>query len=380
MCSGSSEAPSRCCSKGNRLDHAPWTKTINVDDVQIGPESSSGVAIKARFNKQEVKLDATEVDYYVYALGQDPFAKGAVGDVLDPVILEHLEPVEDPNQSYQTYGVALPKDSQKDKPERGTTADASFRPSEIPRNPKGDPSHQSKSIAAFVKDTDADFLKPETYKDRSEAFRDLNVVVGLQFAGSSRAGGLWVLGAAAFQLVFEPQGYKDKADLAPYGRVAKDYKERVGKETNRPIDNKILVQAMMGQTRFEVRSVVISPQLGTVKSSIGAMHAMMPSYISREANFSQDNPTMLRVFIASKYPNIDLKRVDEIIAAILVHRRFDYHPLGYDAWWQVHWRHVLEYWNEKPEGRAAVEKRQREELRQLQSKVDGAPGTQMFKG
>ena len=88
---------------------------------------------------------------------------------------------------------------------------------------------------------------------------------------------------------------------------------------------------------------------------------------------------MLRVFIASKYPNIELTRVDEIIAAILVHRRFDYHPLGYDAWWQVHWRHVLEYWNEKPEGREAVEKRQREELRQLQGKMDGVPGTLMSK-
>jgi len=106
---------------------------------------------------------------------------------------------------------------------------------------------------------------------------------------------------------------------------------------------------------------------------------MMPTYITREANFSQDNPTMLRVHIAPKYPNIELARVDEIIAAILVHRRFDYHPLGYDAWWQTHWRHVLEYWNAKPEQRGGVEERQREELRQLQGKVEGSPGTQTFK-
>jgi hypothetical protein len=366
--------------EGNRLEHAPWTKTISVDQVKIGPGTSTHVAVAATFKQAPVDLGTTEVDYYVYALGQDPFAPGAVGNVLDAKILEQLEPVEDPNQAYQTYGVELPKDSKKSQPSDGTTADPSFKPTPLQRNEKGDPSYQSQTIEQFVARTALDLAKPDTYRDNSAAFKDLNVVVGLKLAGSSaRTGGLWVLGAAAFQLVFEPQGYENKSDLAPYATVAKEFKARIEGKTQKKIDNRILVQAMLGQTRFEVRSVVISPQLGTVKSSIGALNGMMPAYISREANFSQDNPTMLRVYMASKYPNIELSRVDEIIAAILVHRRFDYHPLGYDAWWQTHWRHVLEYWNAKPEQRAVLEERQREELRGLQSKVEGSPGTQTFK-
>ncbi|HEY2030650.1 MAG TPA: hypothetical protein VGH20_15730 [Myxococcales bacterium] len=132
--------------------------------------------------------------------------------------------------------------------------------------------------------------------------------------------------------------------------------------------------------KMQPGTVLTGDQLGTIKSAIGARGAVMPRYVSREVNLSTDDRTVLRTHIAVKYPNIDEAQAQRIIEAVLSWRRTTsddmsrgFHPLGYDEWWQRHFRQMLEYWNARPQDRSELVVRHRLENQQG---FRGRPGFQ----
>ncbi|MGC3027011.1 hypothetical protein ACPUER_18000, partial [Burkholderia sp. DN3021] len=78
------------------------------------------------------------------------------------------------------------------------------------------------------------------------------------------------------------------------------------------------------QVKTEVASVVVSPQLATVKASAAAISSMMPRYVANgDANYTSDNRTMLRAHIAERYPSIANEQASDFIDEViqLRHRR-----------------------------------------------------------
>ncbi len=72
-------------------------------------------------------------------------------------------------------------------------------------------------------------------------------------------------------------------------------------------------------------STVGSPQLGGIRSGTSAMNGFMPKYVSGkpggDANFSHDDQTILRVFIAVNYPCVPEEDCQRIIAKMIQGRR-----------------------------------------------------------
>ncbi len=93
--------------------------------------------------------------------------------------------------------------------------------------------------------------------------------------------------------------------------------------------------------------VVGFAQLGAIRSTTSALNEHIPAHVARgEVDFSSDDVTTLRAFIALSYPHIDNVDSEHIINSILAHRRTGHHPYGYDAWWNDHWIGVLEWWEQ----------------------------------
>ena len=289
---------------GNRLLHAPHvppTKLIERTDFK--PDTAPQSAI-VKIDKHQDKIRVSfiipggavrheDVDLYVYALGQDGAAEGAVLNILDEAVRQkQLVPI------YDIQG-------------RHATAEEQRAHARAPRGAKP-PIHE-------------------------------NVIVGFQLVGTTFEAGIEVIGAAA--------------NMVANG----DQREK-----------------MLRVRDTQPGTVLTADQLGTIKSAIGSQNAVMPRYVTRDVNFSTDDRTVLRTHIAAKYPNVSEEQAQRIIEAILASRRTTdddmrqgYHPLGYDAWWQRHFRQMLEYWNTRPEQRASVARRHEVENR---VPLKGRPG------
>lgn len=73
--------------------------------------------------------------------------------------------------------------------------------------------------------------------------------------------------------------------------------------------------------RDQVSSVLQAAQLGAVKASLGALEAFIPGYVQAgEANFSTDNRTQLRVFIAVNFPEITNDQATSFINDVITMR------------------------------------------------------------
>jgi hypothetical protein len=93
---------------GNRLRHAPYTVPTKLK--QVPRESKESVLALSHAGDNKLKVDYLDpdstpktilADHYVYALGQDPDAEGAVRQVLDrDTIYSKLEPVFDSQLRY----------------------------------------------------------------------------------------------------------------------------------------------------------------------------------------------------------------------------------------------------------------------------------------
>ncbi|MGH7916731.1 MAG: hypothetical protein ACREQE_04625 [Candidatus Binataceae bacterium] len=72
-------------------------------------------------------------------------------------------------------------------------------------------------------------------------------------------------------------------------------------------------------------SVIQSPQLGAIRAGTAAQNGFIPEYVGTEdkrgqANFSADDRTMLRVYIAANYPFVSEENADEFIRYVLAER------------------------------------------------------------
>jgi hypothetical protein len=68
-------------------------------------------------------------------------------------------------------------------------------------------------------------------------------------------------------------------------------------------------------------STVGSPQLGSIRTTTAAINGFMPKYVVSDANFSHDDQTMLRVFIAANYPLVTEEEAQEVIRDIIGRRK-----------------------------------------------------------
>jgi hypothetical protein len=213
-------------------------------------------------------------------------------------------------------------------------------------------------------------------------------VLGLQTRGTTKTEGLEVIGAAAYALA------KDRKIYHAYEAIVQSQEnDRAKGAAKSYFAQKLsIIPEMNSQVKHEASNVIVPPQLASVKASMGALHSIMPKYVGDEAqqgdiNFSTDNRTVIRVYMAKAYPNIQEKDAQSIIASIIKHRRTGYHPLGYNQQWIDHWLEILAWWNENhqaPEdikrqrqkdeeemrkAREALEERYRDEWRSINRKI-----------
>jgi hypothetical protein len=283
---------------GNQLQHATKVNNpalhkvelLRVSTVDIRRQSPHKLSVSYATRAPNGRAETVTIsaDYYVVALGQDCFAPGAVGNVLDVEILAALEPLPDINQIYA-------------------------------------PAMKAAKAGTRV----AQQVKVET-------------VLGLQTPGSGFNRGLRVVGAAAYALV---DLRLDDADVT--GRIPGNKLEAVRRLQIPDADGFTIKDKMMLQTVTEVSSVVLPAQLGTVKSSVGAIHSAMPRYVTRGAGFSTDNRTMLMTYVTINYPNLSPSMASWFVDQIIKNRRNEHFPLGYVRMAERVWQAALKIQNDK---------------------------------
>ncbi|VEB43866.1 Uncharacterised protein [Chromobacterium violaceum] len=85
-----------------------------------------------------------------------------------------------------------------------------------------------------------------------------------------------------------------------------------------------VVREVENQVGAEVASVVVSPQLGTVKAASAALSGLMPAYVGNgENNFTSDNRTMLRAGLAMRHPDLAERDASGFIQESIALRRLD---------------------------------------------------------
>lgn len=68
-------------------------------------------------------------------------------------------------------------------------------------------------------------------------------------------------------------------------------------------------------------STVGSPQLGSIRTTTAAINGFMPKYVVSDVNFSHDDQSMLRVFIAASYPLVTEEEAQEVIRDVIGRRK-----------------------------------------------------------
>jgi hypothetical protein len=84
-------------------------------------------------------------------------------------------------------------------------------------------------------------------------------------------------------------------------------------------------------------SVLQGPQLGTVRSATAAVNGFVPSYVGTETasgdvNFSHDDRTVLRVYIAANYPLVSEADAEQMISQVLAGRKTAGKGWGYEPY------------------------------------------------
>lgn len=230
-------------------------------------------------------------DYYVYALGQDAEAPGAILPCLG-ALARDLEPVYDNDQVFSdaAYKTVLGLQSKGSDSSKGLVivgaAVAQIAPSV---------SHNYLERADRNALVASEFLAYPGYENGAtlrrlitegaskeaimSAYETCKTEVGTFDAEVSAAGLTRPMDGLKFALdhLFEAREY-----FAGRDRSARGVALELG-----------------NQSSTTVASVVQSPQLGTVKAASAALAGIMPAYVSHgQANFTSDDRTMLRAYLA----------------------------------------------------------------------------------
>lgn len=300
---------------GNQLKFAPElakSAMHKVDALDIHPtKQEHGSALRLNYSSpgqdsQEPKkiLDA---DYYVYAMGQDIHKPGSAGAMLGS-LLDHLEPVYDYDQVYsdQPFKTVIGLQS------RGSNSDNGLI-----------------IVGAAVAQLAGNVQ--HSYKDHAldRIFQEMTKLPGKQAEELSQ---MLLEGATSEQVQAHLQTWQVDSAQSPDKQVlqsqvedylaARDYFQQ---QTNEKKGNLRGVAAEVeNQTLIEVASVIVSPQLGTIKASAAALSGLMPAYVANgENNFTTDNRTMLRAGIADRYPNIGNAEASGFIDEVVGLRHLD---------------------------------------------------------
>ncbi|MEO9382660.1 restriction endonuclease [Chromobacterium phragmitis] len=272
---------------GNQLKFGPelaGTALHKEDALEISPAEAGGMSLSYTAPGGGVLQAAQrlQADYYVYALGQDINKPGSAGAMLGE-IASQLEPVYDYDQVYsdQPFRTVLGLQS------RGANSDGGLV-----------------VVGAAVAQLAG--RVQHTYLDHA-AERILGQLDRLPGAGGEALSNMLLGGASAAEieaglLAMRPEGGA-RADWDVLGSLVRDFlaaRDYFAKTSSRGV-----VREVENQVGAEVASVVVSPQLGTVKAASAALSGLMPAYVGNgENNFTSDNRTMLRAGLAMRHPDL----------------------------------------------------------------------------
>ncbi|MDK2125771.1 restriction endonuclease [Parachitinimonas caeni] len=333
---------------GNQLKYAPATAKdhlVSVDKLNITPKEDGGVVLEfsepvaRNADPSTAKKGKIEADFYVYALGQDPDKPGTVGHVLKNLIRDH----ELERKLERKLELEL-------EPER-----------------KLELKHELERERNKLE------LEPAYDMDQVYSDKPYETVLGLQTEGSGNGNGLLVVGASVNSLAPRvAHNYLDKATtrihetthslgltqadtldaavqskasreeitqklaavrvalgeapephaLASFQVLANQVRDFLDARDHLSNPKNSVAAAVENQVKTEVASVVVSPQLGTVKASSAGLTGHMPGYIANgEVNYTSDNRTMLRAHIANEFDNITNEQASQFIEEAIEIRR-----------------------------------------------------------
>ncbi|KPW48604.1 type III secretion system effector HopAD1 [Pseudomonas syringae group genomosp. 3] len=300
---------------GNQLKFAPElakSAIHKVDKLDIRPTKlENGFALRLHYSSlgqdsREPKkvLDA---DYYVYAMGQDIHKPGSAAAILGS-LLDHLEPIYDYDQAYsdQPFKTVIGLQS------RGSNSDNGLI-----------------IVGAAVAQLATNVQ--HSYKDHA-LDRILEEMTRLPEKQTEKLSQMLLEGAPSVQIQTYLKTWQLDSGQPPDKQVlqnqvenylaARDYFQRQTNEQKGNLDG--VAAEVKNQTLTEVASVIVSPQLGTIKASAAALSGLMPAYVANgENNFTTDNRTMLRAGIAARYPNIGNAEASAFIDEVVTLRHLN---------------------------------------------------------
>ena len=298
---------------GHQLKFAPQVANhhlVSVDALDIHPNPTPGGApLQLRYSvptgESQAPRQTLDADYYVYALGQDIHKPGSAGAVLGD-LFGKLEPVYDYDQVYsdQPFKTVLGLQT------RGSNSDSGLL-----------------IVGAAVAQLAA--TVQHSYLDHAadRIFQQLEKLPGAAGEALSR---LIVEDASTQDIQAHIQTWAADTpstprmqtllnSIADYLAAREYFQQQAQKKGPRGV-----AQEVENQTLNQVPSVIVSPQLGTVKASVAALSGLMPAYVAQgENNFTADDRTMLRAGIAHRYPNIGNATASRFIDEVLHLRHLD---------------------------------------------------------
>lgn len=350
---------------GNQLKHANELakKAIAVEREGFAFEKKgSKLKIQCKRFSDGATLTFDEIDYYVFALGQDIDAEGALGSILAPELRHHLKPFYDINLRLgdNPYETVLALTYQNKNPDRrlyiiGAAAHAMC---------KGNP---AKSIPPVTHTLGAIANSKQFLLDLQPKLEQSDPAL------AARAGTFfsrYIADSGQYSLLNDEKNAQQADYLAIANWIneqnltrSKLFQQRIeGKNVG--ADYLALVARMLpwdswlrqvnlltdmaqgrdvqkqmdNQTRTLPPSVIVAPQLGAIRTAMMALNATLPRYITRDANFVGNDRTELQTYLLSKLMEQNSEgQISPAMAAMLVEEfityrnRLEKYPYGLEA-------------------------------------------------
>jgi hypothetical protein len=340
--------------KGNRLPIADE----QVADVKRHPLKAETEVLVKPTDDGKVRVTwtdssggivAKEVDLYVIAVGQDPFAEGAVGDVLftrGGIKKDKLSMIWDFDQvfglpfqtilGYQVLGrrkgfglqiigaacEVLTRELSKFYDPPALLADFKSQLTPLEREPTKEHTDRQIDESPALTEKWGTLEGRATYYQeklknwkRAVAMRERFEKLAEAYLGGmvDKRGTLMPL------LTHQVDPTKIPANLAQIVEAFRDAPFLVGQ---------LATKEWPGTTAGA--SVLLPSQLGSVRAVTAALAAFIPEYVlNNDANFATDDRNMLAVHLAQSFPGFTPIEADARVAATISLRRSDTSPLGF---------------------------------------------------
>lgn len=348
---------------GNHLVHA---KRLAKKTIPVAREGFSFVKSNGRltityddFSSKPRKFE--NIDYYVYALGQNVNAKGAAGDILSEDIKEKLKPLYDINlrlgdNPYETVlalECRLGKDSNRRLQIIGAAAFSMAKAARV--------RHSLRAIAntkQFIQD-----LQPKLEQSNSD-----------MATRARRFFDRYIAESGQYSLLNDQKNAKD-TDYLEIAKWVNEQNEarskfvldRIEGNTVNTAEYKALLERMLpwdswvrqvnlltdmtqkstetniqnqmnNQAKTLPPSVIVAPQLSAIRTAMMALNATMPPFITRSADLIGNDRTQFQVHLMTRIleGNIE-EKISPAMAAMLVEdfvayrSKLEDYPYGLDS-------------------------------------------------